>query len=128
MKSPTLTDADRREADAIRPAIRCRPGYRLARAWADDRLIGPAPTPYPTTLARIAEAIGRSTGARLEIETVAVALEDSGIPLLGLKRYRDGTIDGEVAIDEHAVLDTIGQVPARPWGLVWSDDEAEALQ
>ena len=127
MKTENLTPADHAAIDALRAEIRTRPGYRLARAWIDTRLTGPAPTPIPTTIARIAEAMERSTGARLAVETVTVALEDSGIPLLGLTRYRDGTIDGEVSIDETAVLSTIGQVPP-PWGVVWSDCQPGLVQ
>ena len=35
-------------------------------------------------------------------------------------------VDLLAVIDEHAVLDTVGQTP-RPWGRIWSDDEG-ALQ
>jgi hypothetical protein len=133
MKTEPIAPADRIEASAIAAEIRQRPGYHLAGAWIAQRQLATLPaTEHPTDVGRVGFAIELSTGARLEDETVAVALEDAGIPIIGVVRYWNGSIGGEVSIDEIVVLDVVlarnHQALPRPWARVWSDDAMENLQ
>ena len=132
MKTEPLTPDDRAEASAIAIEIRQRPGHALASAWIAQRGLRHLPkTKYATDLYRIARAIELSTGAQLEEDTVAVALEDAAIPV-SLARYRDGSVGGEVRIDERVILDPQlanlhGEAPATRLR-IWSDEAVGTLQ
>lgn len=132
MKTPTLIPADRTDATAVAHEIRQRPGHALASAWIAQRGLEHIPAiRYATDLYRIARAIELSTGAKLEEDTVAVALEDAGIPI-SLVRYRDGHVGGEVHIDETVILDPQlahlhGEAPSTRMR-VWSDDSVGPVQ
>ena len=125
---PPLTEAEHAEVEAFRTEIRKRPGYHLACVWIEKRgLPTSPPTRHPMTVSHIANIIKLHTGAALNDETVMTALEDCGIPITGLVRFRNGDITGEVMVDEDNVLDVMSQkhhgaLPA-PRFQVCSDDE-----
>jgi hypothetical protein len=127
MKTPKLTDADLAEVEAFRAEIRRRPGYRLARVWIAQRQLAMLPpTHYPTGAAHVANIIEMHTGAKLEDVTIAVALEDAGVPVAGAVRYRNGDVGVEFWLDERQILDVVeqrnhGALP-RPRFKLWSDD------
>lgn len=130
---PPLTEAEHAEVEAFRTEIRQRPGYHLARVWIEKRELPTSPpTRHPMTVSHIASIIKTATGAALHDETVMTALEDSGIEITGLVRFRNGDISAECFVDEDNVLDVMSQkhhgvLPA-PRFQLWSDDIEGPLQ
>jgi hypothetical protein len=133
MKTPTLTAAERAEADQIAAEIQKRPSYRFARAWiARTGLATAPPTRHPTSVSHMASLLELGTGAKINLETLIVALEDSGIPIISVRRCRDGSLDVDVMVDERLVLDPIEQkhhgIVQRPFARIWSDDDIGVVQ
>jgi hypothetical protein len=134
MKIPlTLTDAERAEALEIAAEIQMRPSYRFARAWiARTGLATAPPTRHATSVNHMASLLELGTGAKINLETLVVALEDSGIPIISVRRCRDGSIDADVMVDERIVLDPIEQkhhgIVQRPFARIWSDDDIGVVQ